>query len=72
MVELAAQSIALKDAPIVAGAMHSGSLWLATYDRKHLLDHAELIDREFGVAVATPGEVWEAIGKATPDKPETA
>jgi hypothetical protein len=61
LVEFVARSVALKDAPIVAGAMQSESRWLATYDRKQLLNYAELIQREFDVEVATPREVWEAI-----------
>jgi hypothetical protein len=32
-----AADIALKDAPIVAGAIHAEAKFLATYDRKHLL-----------------------------------
>jgi len=32
-----AVDIVLKDAPIVAGAVHAKAKFLATYDRKHLL-----------------------------------
>lgn len=53
----AAKVVELKDAPIVAGAIRARAPYLATYDRKHLLNHREPIKAHFGVTVAFPGEV---------------
>jgi predicted nucleic acid-binding protein len=53
--------IALKDAPIVAGAVHAGAGFLATYDRKHLLAQAALIQDRFGITVGTPEIVLSTI-----------
>ena len=53
--------IALKDAPIVAGAIHARAAFLATYDRKHLLAQATLIQARFGIIVATPEAVLATI-----------
>jgi predicted RNA polymerase sigma factor len=57
-----AVDIVLKDAPIVAGAVHALAKFLATYDRKHLLAQAALIQDRFGIAVGTPGAVLDTIG----------
>ena len=57
LVREVAAIIALKDAPIVAGAMHAHAPFLVTYDRKHLLSRREDILAAFGITVATPDEV---------------
>jgi predicted nucleic acid-binding protein len=54
LVRQVAGVVALKDAPIVAGAIHSEAPFLATYDRKHLLTQAAVIRDSFGIIVATP------------------
>jgi predicted nucleic acid-binding protein len=46
-----------KDAAIVAGAIASTATYLATYDRKHLRAQSELIQRRFGIVVATPDRI---------------
>ena len=46
-----------KDAPIVAGALAARSRNLATYDRRHLLNHADEIRASFGLLVMTPDDV---------------
>src|SRR5215216_1558538 len=51
LVRQVAADIALKDAPIVAGAMHAEANFLTTYDRKHLLAQAALIQDKFGIIV---------------------
>lgn len=61
LVQQVATEIALKDAPIVAGAIHSGAEFLATYDRKHLLARAALIEARFGIVVATPETIYTAV-----------
>ena len=61
LVQQVATDIALKDAPIVAGAIHTGAAYLATYDRKHLLARASLIEARFGVVVATPETIHTAV-----------
>ncbi len=55
-----ANVVALKDAPIVAGAIHASATHLATYDRKHLLQHKEKIREQFGVIVVVPDEIIKA------------
>lgn len=52
-----ARLIELKDAPVVAGAIAAGVTYLVTYDRRHLLNEAELIRREYGIDVVTPDHV---------------
>lgn len=54
LVPRVARLVEWKDAPMVGGAVASGSSHLATYDRKHLLSKRELIQRAFGIAAATP------------------
>jgi len=52
--------VALKDAPIVAGALAARATWLVTYDRRHLLRQKDPIRTMFGITVATPDEVLAA------------
>lgn len=54
--------IALKDAPVVAGAVHSMAQFVATYDRKHLLSQARTIREQFGIIVETPEAVLKRLG----------
>ena len=61
LVRQIAVDIALKDAPIVAGAVHATAKFLATYDRRHLLAQAALIQDRFGITVGTPEAVLTAI-----------
>jgi predicted nucleic acid-binding protein len=61
LVRQVAVDIALKDAPIVAGAVHAAAKFLATYDRKHLLAQAALIQDRFGITMGTPEAVLAAI-----------
>ena len=56
-----AVDIVLKDAPIVAGAVHARAKFLATYDRKYLLTQASLIQDRFGITVGTPEALLAAI-----------
>jgi len=49
--------VAAKDAPVVAAASHAAVDYVATYDRKHLLSHKDMIRTRFGVVVVTPDEV---------------
>jgi predicted nucleic acid-binding protein len=52
-----AQTIAAKDAPIVAAALTAQVDYLVTYDRKHLLAQAERIRSAYNLAVVTPDVV---------------
>jgi predicted nucleic acid-binding protein len=61
LVRQIAADIALKDAPIVAGAIHAETKFLATYDRKHLLAQAPLIKDRFGIIVETPEAVLTTL-----------
>jgi predicted nucleic acid-binding protein len=61
LVRQVATRVTFKDAPIVAGAVHARARFLATYDQKHLLAQADLIQAAFGVIVATPEAVLAAI-----------
>ncbi len=53
----AAKQIEPKDAPIIAGAIQAKADFLATYDRKHLLQQKEKIKSIFHLLVVTPDEV---------------
>jgi predicted nucleic acid-binding protein len=61
LVRQIAADIALKDAPIVAGAIHAEAKFLATYDRKHLLAQAALIQERFGITVETPEAILATV-----------
>ena len=52
-----AETVAIKDAPIVAAAVCVHAHYLATYDRRHLLSQATAIRTRFGIEVATPGGI---------------
>ncbi|MGI8828131.1 MAG: PIN domain-containing protein [Chloroflexota bacterium] len=58
-----ARIVELKDAPIVAGAIEAGAQYLATYDRRHLLNAADRIHKAFGVNVETPFAILRASGE---------
>jgi predicted nucleic acid-binding protein len=49
-----ARNIEPKDAAIIAGALSANATVLATYDRKHLLAHADEISVRYGLVVVTP------------------
>lgn len=49
--------IELKDAPIVAGAISAKADYLVSFDRKHILQHKEVIRTHFKVKVVTPDEL---------------
>lgn len=51
------QVIELKDAAIVAGAIHATCTHLVTFDRKHLLSRKDIIRANYGITVVTPDEV---------------
>jgi predicted nucleic acid-binding protein len=57
----AAQIVHLKDAPIVAAAAKAKADYLVTHDVKHLLTHAQAIERAYGVAVLTPADVLRIL-----------
>lgn len=56
----AAQYTVLKDAPVVAAAIVSDCTYLATFDRKHLIDPPEVTEKS-GLKVVTPAIVLDAI-----------
>ncbi len=60
-VRRAARLIHPKDAPIVAGARAARAPFLATYDRRHLLNHADEIHAAFGRLVMTPDQILASI-----------
>lgn len=53
--------VAAKDAPIVAAAVHAKADYLASYDRKHLLAQAALIQARYGIVVTTPEAILRAL-----------
>jgi predicted nucleic acid-binding protein len=61
LVRQVAATIALKDAPVVAGAIHADAPFLVTYDRKHLLSKRQEIFVAFGITVATPNEFLASL-----------
>jgi predicted nucleic acid-binding protein len=66
LVREVARVVVAKDAAIVAGAVAANVDCLVSYDRKHLLRQAEVIQAEFGLVVVTPDEVIRALH---PDRP---
>jgi predicted nucleic acid-binding protein len=52
-----AQIVHYKDAPIVAAAAKAKAEYLATHDVKHLLSHAKVIEKAYGIAVLAPAEL---------------
>lgn len=58
-----ARFIEPKDAPIVAGAIAAMCVYLATFDRQHLLSQAAYIHETWGIDVGDPrkilGSMWE-------------
>jgi len=61
LIERAAATIEPKDAPIVAAAFAAGAVYLATHDQKHLLYQSERIRADFGLIVATPGDILAQV-----------
>jgi predicted nucleic acid-binding protein len=57
----AAQIVHLKDAPIVAAAAKAKAEYLATHDVKHLINHAQAIERAYSIAVLMPAEVLRIL-----------
>jgi predicted nucleic acid-binding protein len=62
-VRLASRIVHPKDAPIVAGALTARAMYVSTYERRHLLNHAEEIRGALGVLVMTPDEILRALGR---------
>jgi len=56
----AAAYTVIKDAPIVAAALKAGCRYLATYDRKHLIDPPE-VSEQSGLQILTPGDLLEIL-----------
>jgi predicted nucleic acid-binding protein len=59
----AARIVHLKDAPIVAGAVAASATHLASYDKPHLLAHAQTIREHFGITVLDPANILAEISK---------
>ena len=57
LVRQVAAHIEAKDAPIVAAAPAAGAVYLATYDRRHLLSQASRIGATYGLIVTTPDQI---------------
>lgn len=55
----AAELVAAKDAPILAGAK---ALYLVTFDQQHLLSAADRILETFGITATTPSQILQLIG----------
>jgi predicted nucleic acid-binding protein len=61
-VQRAAVYTELKDAPIVAAAIKSGVCYLATWDRKHLVDDPAVASGS-GLRIITPDELLGLLGR---------
>jgi predicted nucleic acid-binding protein len=57
----AAQVVHLKDAAIVAGAAKAKADYLVTHDVKHLLTHAQVIDKVYGITVLSPADLLRVL-----------
>jgi uncharacterized protein len=60
-VRKAAQIVHLKDAPIVAAAAKAKAHYLATHDVKHLIHHAQAIEKVYGIMVLTPADLLSVL-----------
>jgi uncharacterized protein len=60
-VRKAAQLVHLKDAPIVAAAAKSKADYLATHDVKHLVTHAQVIAKAYGITVLSPADLLRRL-----------
>jgi predicted nucleic acid-binding protein len=56
-IERAGRVVAWKDAPIIAAAVESAAAYLVTLDQVQLLSARPAVERDFGLAVLTPGEL---------------
>lgn len=54
LVVTVARHVELKDAPVVAAALEARADYLVTYDRRHLLAHADMIRQQFQVETVEP------------------
>ena len=61
LVREASRIVAARDAAIVAGAVFANADYLASYDRKHILAQAASIQARYGIVVATPEEILQAL-----------
>lgn len=61
LVREVAQIVVLKDARIVPGAIAAEALFIASYDRKHLLRQAAAIRARYGITVDTPDTVLSLV-----------
>jgi predicted nucleic acid-binding protein len=59
-VQVATQYVEEKDAMIVASAMKAEVKYLATFDRKHLINPIE-VSQESGLIIATPGDILSQV-----------
>jgi predicted nucleic acid-binding protein len=62
----AAQYTVLKDAPVIAAAIKANTEYLATYDRKHLIDPPEISEKS-GLRITTPDRILQAIQEQSND-----
>lgn len=67
-IQKAASVVASHDAPILAAAVASRALSLATWDRKHLLAASEAALDAGLVAIVTPDEVLAALRPQAPQE----
>lgn len=63
------QYVVEKDVPVVAGAMAAQVDYLVTFDRKHLIDPAEVAEKS-GFKIVLPEVVVEAVRREQADKEE--
>lgn len=61
LVVTVAAEVEPKDAAIVAGAVAARASYLVTYDRRHLLAKADLIQQRYHIETLTPGELLARI-----------
>lgn len=61
LIEQAAGTVELKDAPIVAGAVQAGADFIDSYDRRHLVNRSADIESAFGISVLTPADLLATV-----------
>ena len=61
LVKDVATLVVAQDAPIVAGAVAAPAQYLVSYDRKHLLSQAAIINEHYGLSITTPDVIVELV-----------
>lgn len=65
-IDAAAQYVVIKDAHVIAAAQKAGTIYLVTYDRKHLLNPTQVAEKS-GLRIVEPKTLLIALDAANSD-----